>query len=115
MTEDVIRCKFCDGEITATAQKCKHCGEWLIEKRLEQKQPEQIQVVINNQRKELSSKSRFIALILLFFGFHRFYVGKAFSGLLFLFTAGGAGVWWVLDFLSLTTGNFKDDCNLPLR
>jgi hypothetical protein len=22
-------CPFCDGEVGASAQKCRHCGEWL--------------------------------------------------------------------------------------
>lgn len=24
-----IRCPFCEGEISPTAQKCRHCGEWV--------------------------------------------------------------------------------------
>lgn len=24
-----MQCRFCDGEITPSAKKCRHCGEWL--------------------------------------------------------------------------------------
>ena len=26
---DVAPCPFCDAEISATAKKCRHCGEWI--------------------------------------------------------------------------------------
>jgi hypothetical protein len=29
---DPHRCRFCDGEVSASALKCKHCGEWLKER-----------------------------------------------------------------------------------
>jgi hypothetical protein len=25
-----IRCPYCEGEISKTAKKCCHCGEWII-------------------------------------------------------------------------------------
>ena len=28
MTE-MLACPFCEGEITSTAKKCRHCGEWV--------------------------------------------------------------------------------------
>lgn len=113
--EEVLSCKFCGSEITANVQKCKHCGEWLEEK------PQQaVNVVINNQNNSanngfVSPKSKWVAFILLFLGLHRFYVGKFFSGILFLATAGGAGLWALVDAISILSGNFKDNCNLPLR
>jgi TM2 domain-containing membrane protein YozV len=36
-----------------------------------------------------------------FFGFHRFYMGKVFTGLLYLFTAGLLGFGILYDFLTL--------------
>lgn len=39
---------------------------------------------------------------------HRFYVGKIGTGLLFFFTIGGLGLWWVYDVIMAVTGNFTD-------
>lgn len=43
-----------------------------------------------------------------FLGVHRFYVGKVGTGLLMLFTFGGLGIWWLIDFIFILCGNFTD-------
>lgn len=49
----------------------------------------------------VTQKSTFIAYLLLLFplipGWHRFYVGKVGSGILFLLTIGGVGLWYLWD------------------
>jgi TM2 domain-containing protein len=59
-----------------------------------------------------SDKSRAAALayglILGMFGAHRFYVGKAGTGLLMLFTAGGLGIWYLIDNIMIASGAFRD-------
>ena len=42
------------------------------------------------------------------FGFHRFYVGKIGTGLVYLFTFGFWGIGWVVDMIKLIMGTFKD-------
>jgi hypothetical protein len=42
------------------------------------------------------------------FGGHRFYVGKAGSGILMAVTAGGMGVWWLYDLITVASGDFRD-------
>ncbi len=40
--------------------------------------------------------------------FHRFYVGKVGTGILMFFTAGGALIWWIKDFVKIIRGEFTD-------
>lgn len=55
----------------------------------------------------ISPKSRIVALLLCFFfgvfGVHRFYVGKAGTGILYLLTAGGFGIGWLIDMITIAT------------
>lgn len=59
-----------------------------------------------------SDKSRSIALILGLvlgvFGAHRFYVGKIGTGLLMICTAGGLGIWYLVDAIMIASGGFRD-------
>lgn len=60
----------------------------------------------------MSNKSKVVAAVLCFFvgvfGVHRFYVGKIGTGIIQLFTAGGFGVWVIIDFIMILLGNFTD-------
>ncbi len=61
---------------------------------------------------EISDKSRLavslFAWFLGVFGAHRFYLGKIGTGLLMLFTAGGLGIWSLVDFIMAVAGVMKD-------
>ncbi|EEF58028.1 TM2 domain-containing protein [Pedosphaera parvula] len=61
---------------------------------------------------EKSDKKRLIAFLLCFFlgvfGAHRFYVGKAGTAILQIFTFGGLGIWCLVDVIMILTGSFKD-------
>lgn len=59
-----------------------------------------------------SSKSRGILFILIFFfgaiGVHRFYVGKIWTGLIYMLTFGLCGAGVIYDFVLVLFGWFKD-------
>lgn len=62
---------------------------------------------------EAVSDKGFVPAILLcfflgFLGVHRFYVGKVGTGILMILTLGGLGIWALVDFIVIVTGNFKD-------
>lgn len=61
---------------------------------------------------KVSSKSRAVALVLGLvlgvFGAHRFYAGKIGTGLLMLCTAGGLGIWYLVDNVMIAAGGFRD-------
>ena len=60
----------------------------------------------------MSDKKMVTACLLCFFlgglGIHRFYVGKAGTGILMILTLGGLGIWVIIDFVMIVTGGFKD-------
>jgi TM2 domain-containing membrane protein YozV len=41
-------------------------------------------------------------------GVHRFYIGKIGTGILMICTVGGAGVWWLVDFIMICCNKFVD-------
>lgn len=59
-----------------------------------------------------SPRSYIVTLLLCLFlgwlGFHRFYTGKIWTGLLQLITFGFWGIWTVIDFLIIVVGQFRD-------
>lgn len=89
-------CSNCGKEISNQANYCQYCGHRIIESR----------------NMETSPSSQIAAAILCFclggIGVHRFYVGKIGTGILMILTIGGAGIWWLIDFIMIVTSSFTD-------
>ncbi len=72
----------------------------------------------SSARTEESDRSWVVALLLSLFwgwlGIHRFYVGHVGIGVAQLLTAGGCGIWWLIDFILVALGGVKDELGRPL-
>lgn len=65
---------------------------------------------------EISDRSWIATLLLaIFLPVHRFYVGKIGTGILFLLTAGGCGIWYVIDIIMILFDVFTDKQGRKLR
>jgi len=56
-----------------------------------------------------------LCLFLGCFGAHRFYSGHIAFGLIQLFTAGGCGIWALVDLILILTNAYTDSYGRPLR
>jgi TM2 domain-containing membrane protein YozV len=94
-------CQACGAKTNALAEYCLKCGAKLGAKPTDS---------------DVSEKSRLITTLLCalpayFFsvaGIHRFYLGKIGTGILMLLTLGGLGIWTLIDFIYVVSGNMKD-------
>jgi TM2 domain-containing membrane protein YozV len=69
---------------------------------------------------EGTSEKGFVPTVMLCFflgalGVHRFYVGKIGTGIVQLLTFGGLGIWALVDFIMVVTGNFKDAQGMTIK
>ncbi|HUZ66712.1 MAG TPA: TM2 domain-containing protein [Beijerinckiaceae bacterium] len=89
----MVFCRVCGKEIHDSAPTCPSCG------------------AVQGSPRE-SSKRILPAAVLCFFfgifGFHRFYVGKIWTGILQILTLGGLGIWALIDFIMIIVGAFTD-------
>ncbi|MBR4989510.1 MAG: TM2 domain-containing protein [Bacteroidaceae bacterium] len=94
-------CKNCGAEIHENAVVCVKCG-----------------CAVNNGTESVN-KNWLVVLLLCFFlgglGVHRFYVGKMGTGVAQLLTCGGCGIWALIDFVMILTGNFTDANGNPIK
>lgn len=66
---------------------------------------------IANKGGHAGGKSQLIALIICglvgSLGIHRFYLGYTWQGIVQLLTAGGCGIWTLIDFIRIITGSLQ--------
>lgn len=59
-----------------------------------------------SKKEDKEASKKVLLYVMFFFSIHRFYVGKWKSGLLYIFTFGGLGIWFILDLIKLIKGEF---------
>ena len=65
---------------------------------------------------EVSDRSWLVTLLLaIFLPFHRFYVGKVGTGILYWLTAGSFGIWYIIDIIMILLDQFRDKEGRKLR
>ena len=55
-----------------------------------------------------------LCIFLGWLGVHRFYTGHIAIGIIQLLTAGGCGIWVLIDFIMILTDSYRDSNGLPL-
>ena len=121
-----MKCPNCGAPVNADGRFCSYCGESLSaaaqprEKQeihihyhheTPQEQPVRVERVYT-PRETFSRKNRAVALLLCLvlgiFGAHKFYLGKFWMGVLYIFTYGLFGIGWLIDLVVLIAGNPTD-------
>jgi hypothetical protein len=55
-----------------------------------------------------------LCIFLGYLGVHRFYTGHIAIGVIQLLTAGGCGIWWLIDLIMIITNSYRDSNGMPL-
>ena len=101
-------------EIDDEALICPYCGCGTVNYIRDQAKAESRA----REPRQPAQKKRSTALLLCIFlgglGAHRFYVGKIWTGLLWLFTLGFWGIGTLVDFCRIYDNKFTDDAGCPL-
>lgn len=84
-------CSFCGKIINKNDEICSHCG---------------VKQMIYPAKKW--STLLLLCIFLPEFAAHRFYAGKPITAILFILTAGGFLIWWIIDIIMILSKNFKD-------
>ena len=94
---DEVFCSSCGAIIKKEAEICPKCG-------VRQK-------MLIGAKMDISANWLTLLLLSIFLGtlgVDRFYVGKIGTGILKLITAGGCGVWWLIDLIMIICEKFTD-------
>ena len=106
-TENEKYCLECGEPINKKAEICPKCGV-------------RQEVIYGKSLEKQEQEKRWIITVILcwflgVFGGHRFYTGYTGIGVIQLLTFGGCGIWWLIDFIIILTGNLKDADGIPVK
>ena len=129
----MIICVYCRSRVLETDRKCQACGSTSFQKMPDKAEPPvaplEKERKIESQKNVMafadvpvprySARNRWIALTLCalggFLGIHRFYVGKIWTGILFLLTGGFFFIGPIVDGCTILFGHFRDKDGLLLK
>ncbi|MDR1679957.1 MAG: TM2 domain-containing protein [Prevotellaceae bacterium] len=99
-------CNNCGNEVSENAAVCLKCGA-------------SVKSDANAAINDSEAKDWLTTLLLCFFlgylGIHSFYTKKTGVGVAQLLTAGGCGIWTLIDFIKILTGSYRDGNGQPLK
>jgi hypothetical protein len=110
-----MNCPNCGATIEAAQAKCFKCGGTLqtmqtvqnIQQTSPAQPPYQGAAPVNPEEKDWTT-ALLLCFFLGFFGAHRFYTGSIGIGLVQFFTGAFCGIWWLIDFILIITGAYRD-------
>ncbi len=94
-----VLCRSCDAQISVLAEICPSCGV---------RQYDSTAVSPTEVSEKRIVPAAILSFIFGFVGAHRFYVGRPKTAILQLLTLGGLGIWALIDFVLIVTGEFRD-------
>ena len=96
----MVYCRACGRQIHGSATSCPGCGA---------------RQVADDESHRIVLPAFLLCLFMGSLGAHRYYVGKIGTGLLMLVTAGGLGIWVLIDLIMILAGSFRDIDGKTLR
>ena len=112
---DFKYCPNCGVQIGSRYTQCPNCGA----QQAPMNTPYNTYNNNYNRQQSQNSERWLIALLLCwflgYFGAHRFYTGSIGIGLIQLFTLGGCGIWWIIDFILIIANQYRDSNGYLLK
>ena len=102
-----MNCAKCGKEIPEGTKSCPACGG-------EPAAPPTAAPTAADERKDWLA-ALLLSIFLGQLGVDRFYMGYIGLGVVKLLTAGGCGIWWLIDVILIATDGLKDAQGRPLR
>ena len=96
----MVFCRACGRQIHVSAASCPGCGA---------------RQIAAGESEKLLLPAFVLCVVFGYLGAHRYYAGKIGTGILMLITAGGLGIWVLIDLILLLSGSFTDSEGKKLK